>query len=72
MISFTFLLSAYIFKRRFDMNVFLSILVEGQFIGGWVFLWEAISLFFFTNYDLYKKVKKYKRFLNTSIKFVYR
>ncbi len=71
LISFVFLFSAYFLKGKLNMNVFLSILLEGQFIGGWVFLWEAFSLFFFTNNDLRKKLKTYRRFLDTEIRFVY-
>jgi hypothetical protein len=38
-----------------------SILLEGLAISGWVFLWEAISLFFFTNRELYHRYQTFKR-----------
>ncbi|MGF1519642.1 MAG: hypothetical protein ACFCVB_17825 [Nodosilinea sp.] len=52
-----------------DINVFTSVLTEGLFIGGWVFLWEAVSLFFFSNRDLYNRYRTYKRLRNAEVIF---
>lgn len=46
-----------------------TVITEGIFIGGWVFLWEAVSLFFFSNRDLYQRRKMYKRLLDSPIFF---
>ncbi|MDM9380352.1 hypothetical protein QUB80_06505 [Chlorogloeopsis sp. ULAP01] len=46
-----------------------SILLEGLAISGWVFIWEAVSLFFFTNRELYHRYKTYKRLQNAPVIF---
>ena len=46
-----------------------SILLEGLAISGWVFLWEAVSLFFFKNRELYDRYKNYKRLQNAPVIF---
>lgn len=46
-----------------------SILLEGLAITGWVFLWEAVSLFFFTNRELYRRYSTYKRLQNALVLF---
>jgi hypothetical protein len=46
-----------------------SILLEGLAISGWVFLWEAVSLFFFTNRELYDRYKNYKRLQTAPVIF---
>ena len=46
-----------------------SILLEGLAISGWVFLWEAVSLFSFTNRDLYNRYRTYKRLQNAPVVF---
>lgn len=45
------------------------VLTEGIFIGGWVFLWEAVSLFFFTNREMYHRHRIYTRLLNAPVLF---
>ncbi|MBE9157776.1 hypothetical protein IQ265_13215 [Nodosilinea sp. LEGE 06152] len=52
-----------------DINIITSVLTEGLFIGGWVFLWEAVSLFFFSNRDLYNRYRTHKRLRNSEIIF---
>lgn len=46
-----------------------SILFEGLAITGWVFLWEAVSLFFFTNRELYHRYQTHKRLQNAPVMF---
>ncbi len=46
-----------------------SILLEGLAISGWVFLWEAVSLFFFTNRQLYHRYQTFKRLQNAPVIF---
>lgn len=46
-----------------------AVLAEGLFIGGWVFLWEAVSLFFFSNQELYQRHRTYLRLRNAPVFF---
>ncbi len=50
---------------------FLTVLAQGIFVGGWVLLWEAFSLFIFTSYDHRDRRKRYKRYLESKIEFTY-
>ncbi len=60
-IGFFLLWVATKFSEQFEGVPFASILSEGLFIGGWVFIWEAVSLFFFTNRELYEHYQTYRR-----------
>ncbi len=66
-----FLSVGYFLKQRVSPGFFLTILTEGFTIGGWVFLWEAFSLFFFSVQDIQKRLKRYLRFQKTKITFNY-
>lgn len=69
LIGFIFLgIAAFSSERAKDV-VLLPTLVEGIFIAGWVFLWEAVSLFFFTNRDLYHRYRTYKRLQDAPVFF---
>lgn len=68
-IGFVFLWIAAIFSEQASEVMVLSILVEGLFISGWVFLWEAVSLFVFTNRELYRRYQTYKRLQNSPVIF---
>ncbi|TVP70376.1 MAG: hypothetical protein EA342_01425 [Leptolyngbya sp. LCM1.Bin17] len=57
------------FPRYLVEGTATSIAVEGIFIGGWVFLWEAVSLFFFTNRELYIKHRTYQRLQHAPVIF---
>jgi hypothetical protein len=52
-----------------EANDLLAVATEGLFIGGWVFLWEAVSLFFFSNRDLYAEYRTYQRFRQSPVIF---
>jgi hypothetical protein len=69
MIGFVCLWVAATFSDRFETNRLVSILFEGLSITGWVFLWEAVSLFFFTNRELYHRYQTYKRLQNAPVIF---
>jgi len=70
--SFTFLFIAYSLQGDSISNhLFATIVLEGVFIGGWVFLWEAFSLVFIANQEVKKKLKEYKRFMRTNMRFKY-
>jgi len=70
-IAFAFLVIGYLSKEKVAENVFTTTLIEGLSIGGWVFLWEAFSLFFFSRQEVYARLKSTKRFQNTKINFSY-
>lgn len=69
LIGFLLLWVATKFSEQFEGAPFASILAEGLFIGGWVFIWEAVSLFFFTNRELYEDYRTYKRFNQAPVFF---
>ena len=58
-----------ILTNRIEGKLVLSLLVDALLIGGWVFLWEAVSLFFFTNRDLYHQYNVNKRLQNAPVIF---
>jgi predicted secreted protein len=57
------------FSARIERTGVLPTLIEGLLIIGWVFLWEAVSLFFFTNRELHHRYKTYKRLQSAPIIF---
>lgn len=52
-------------------NIFLRTIQQGFNIGGWVFLWEVISMVFFRGREVSSEINKYQRFLNSLIYFKY-
>lgn len=68
----SFLIMAYLIPENQDLSILISLLMEGLFVGGWVFLWEALSIFFFGSSKLKNKKKRYFRYLNSEIVFKYR
>lgn len=67
-----FLITAYLIPENQDLSLLISLLMEGLFVGGWVFLWEAFSIFFFGSRELKDKKKRYFRYLDSDIVFKYR
>lgn len=65
------LISAYLLPIYTNISIYFNILNEGLFIGSWVLFWEAFSLFFFSSYEKRLRKKRYYRFLNSEIKFIY-
>ncbi len=53
-------------------SITLSIIKEGIFIGGWVFLWEVFTLLFGTLKDHFKHMKLLNRLLDANIRFIYK
>jgi len=72
LLGFTFITAAYFVQNQSSISFGFDILVEGFFIGGWVLLWEAFSLFFFSMYALRRKKDMYLRFLVSRIIFTYK
>ncbi|MFH1414522.1 MAG: hypothetical protein ABIH89_00330 [Elusimicrobiota bacterium] len=70
-ISAVFLVLAIIMQYKLQNNVLLSVLQEGLFIGGWVFLWETFNSFVFHNKINYSNIRKLKRFIDAKIEFRY-
>jgi hypothetical protein len=69
-IGFAFLWIGTIFSLRYkEEQIIPYTLIQGLFISGWVFLWEAVSLIFFTNRDLYHRYRTYKRLQDAPILF---
>ena len=52
-------------------SILFKTLSTGLDIGGWVFLWEAISFFFFKRHKVYHKGRENRRFINANIYFKY-
>ena len=69
-LGFLMITLAYLFVE-YDTIPF-EIFTEGVFIGGWVFIWETISLLFFHIYDLRSANKRYLRFNNSKIEYTYK
>jgi hypothetical protein len=67
-----FLTAAYFFRNVVKLvDMFSTIFVEGLYIGGWVLLWEAFSLFFFHSYEIRQRKKIFLRFKGMEIYFKY-
>ncbi|MCB2292396.1 hypothetical protein LGK95_02435 [Clostridium algoriphilum] len=52
-------------------NIILGTIQQGFNIGGWVFLWEVISMVIFRGREVSSEISKYQRFLNSLIYFKY-
>jgi hypothetical protein len=70
-LSFSFLAAGFLIKQHGNFDVVLTTLIEGLYIGGWVFLWEAFSLFFFSSQETRGKLKRYTRFIDSPVHFYY-
>lgn len=68
----SFLLMAFSFIFDSYISGILSVtLLQGLTVGGWVFLWEAISFFSFQRRDILKNINNYKRLATANIYFRY-
>ncbi|MGD6852503.1 MAG: hypothetical protein ACQCN6_10640 [Candidatus Bathyarchaeia archaeon] len=54
-----------------SINPLLASLFDVVAIGGWVFLWEAISTLAFEGRDAREKLKTYQRFSISEVRFTY-
>ncbi len=70
-VSISFLVLASFLDSILVINLFTTTLKEGLYIGGWVFLWEAISLLSFNRGKIKGRIKEYRRFLNAPVNFIY-
>jgi hypothetical protein len=69
LLGFLFLWLGALFSEQYGDDGVLSLLSEALFIGGWVFLWEAVSLFFFTDRDILNRFRAYRRWQKAPILF---
>ncbi len=68
--SFSLLSIGYLYLNETE-HIALNIIREGIFIGGWVFLWEAITNIFITRHDIMTRLNLYKRIYQSEIRFIY-
>ena len=65
-------LSAYIATEKFSAHGFLLDLGrEALLIGGWLFMWEAVTVNFIEMDKHYQAIKKFKRLIQAKINFIY-
>ena len=72
LVSAVFFVSSYLGERISQNSLLLYILTEIVVVGGWVFLWEAISLFTFERSRIRRLIKNYRRFVRAAIEFRYK
>jgi len=65
-------LAVYIFSEPLSpATFFVNLLREAVMIGGWVFMWEAITLNFIQIDSHYQEIKKYRRLIKAAVTFFY-
>lgn len=71
LVSVVFLILALSLETSSTSNVFINLLLQGLFIGGWVFLWEALNIFVFHKSKIKYQYRVYERLLRSDIEFKY-
>jgi hypothetical protein len=56
-------------KAQRQVGVLPALFLEGLLIGGWVFMWEALHMFFFESLEPFLRRREIKRFLKASLLF---
>ncbi len=69
-VAFFLILASYSLAA-ISTNPFLAALFDVVAIGGWVFLWEAISSFGFDGREARERYRMYQRFSTAEIRFTY-
>ncbi len=65
-------LAVYVGSGQFDQIAFvLNLVREAILIGGWVFMWEAVTLNFIEMDTPVQEIKKYRRLIDAKIVFMY-
>ncbi|MDO8520718.1 MAG: hypothetical protein Q7S52_01255 [bacterium] len=64
-----FLAVAVLFERQLEKTMLLELLDQGLFVGGWVFVWEALTIVAFRNQKLKHRIAEWNRFLDAPIIF---
>lgn len=62
---------AFTLQKFIEHLIYLSLLPEGFFIGGWVFMWEVFTILFFQNTDRKVKMREYKRLIEAEVNYNY-
>lgn len=71
LVSFVCLTSA-ILGERWSSSSFMSNLIhEALLIGGWVFMWEAVTLNFIEMDNYSQEIKKFRRLISATVTFSY-
>lgn len=71
LISILLLTIGFDLETKFNKSILLNTILEGVNIGGWIFLWEAISMLFFKSKDVSNEIQKLHRILKSNINFTY-
>lgn len=67
-----FIFAVSIIKKNISVtHLIWEIIIEGFYVGGWVFLWEFFSLLFLDSSKGKRKLKQYKRILDSKISYTY-
>ncbi len=69
--SAAFLISSYLGNRISENDLLSYLLTQTVIVGGWVFLWEAISLLTFERVKIYRRMRNYNRFRRAAVVFRY-
>ena len=70
-IAFVLLFAATLLGEGVEGGPLLKTLVEGFFVGGWVFAWTAIDNFAFKRRDMVRKANNLDRLLKAPVRFSY-
>ncbi len=70
-VSITLLLLVFSLDPILPGSLMTRTLKEGMMIGGWVFLWQALSLFSFNRGEIVRQIRHYERFLDSKVSFRY-
>jgi len=72
LVSLLFFISSYLGEQIVSNSLLIKILSEIVVVGGWVFLWEAISSLTFDRAKINHLIKNYNRFAKAAISFRYK
>ena len=72
LISAVFFVLSYLGGLYVHDSMLLYILSEIVVVGGWVFLWEAITFLTFERASINHLIKNYRRFANANLSFRYK
>src|SRR5699024_10769946 len=64
--------SAFYLPTIMGKGIFQKVLFQGIQLGGWVFLWEAFTLFFLNGGETRRNLREYERLVKAPIKFRYK
>ena len=63
-------LAAYTYTEQWNqVFIFLNLIREAVLIGGWIFMWEAVSLNFFELDTQVQEITRYRRLINANVTF---